>query len=131
MLYSCLPLLSLLFVIMQLISSSTVILISNVLAVSGITFYYRQKRVRGMIKTYSQMHCTGKHLQHSSINLLVWLNVLVFVYELSGCRIEYCCNHINLKHIFPTFPQKWFANQKNKINKKWFGFYDLSCFLYI
>ena len=32
------------------------------------------KRVRGMIKTYSQMHRTDKYSQHSSIIWPVWLN---------------------------------------------------------
>ena len=32
------------------------------------------KRVRDMIRTYSQMHRTDKYSQHSSIIWLVWLN---------------------------------------------------------
>ena len=32
------------------------------------------KRVRGMIRTYSQMHRTYKYSQHSSIIQTVWLN---------------------------------------------------------
>ena len=32
------------------------------------------KRVRDMIKTYSQMHRTDKYSQHSSIIWPVWLN---------------------------------------------------------
>ena len=32
------------------------------------------KRVRDMIKTYSQMHRTDKYSQHSSIIWLAWLN---------------------------------------------------------
>ena len=39
------------------------------------------KRVRDMIRRYSQVHCTDKYSQHSLIILSVWLNV--FVYELN------------------------------------------------
>ena len=51
------------------------------------------KRVRGMIRTHSQMHRTGKYSQHSSIIWPVWLNGWVFVYELSGCGFESSCSH--------------------------------------
>ena len=52
------------------------------------------KRVRDMIRTYSQMHRTEKYSQHSSIILSVWLNGWVFVYELSGCGFESSCSHL-------------------------------------
>ena len=42
------------------------------------------KRVRDMIKTYSQMHRTDKYSEHSSIIWPVWPNGCVFVYELSA-----------------------------------------------
>ena len=32
------------------------------------------KRVRDMVRPYSQMHCTDKYSQHSSIIWPVWLN---------------------------------------------------------
>ena len=51
------------------------------------------KRVRDMIKTYSQMHRTDKYSQHSSIIWPAWLNGWVFVYELSGCGFESSCSH--------------------------------------
>ena len=54
------------------------------------------KRVRDMIKKYSQMHRTGKYSQHSSIIWPVWLNGWVFVYELSGCGFESSCSQIRL-----------------------------------
>ena len=46
------------------------------------------KRIRDMIRTYSQLHRTGKYSQHSSIISGVWLNGWVFVYELSGSGFE-------------------------------------------
>ena len=46
------------------------------------------KRVLEMIITYSQMHLTDKYSQHSSIIWPVWLNGLVFVYDVSGCGFE-------------------------------------------
>ena len=52
------------------------------------------KRVRNMIKTFSQMHCTGKYSQHSSIIWPIWL---VFVYELSVCGFESSCSHLNFR----------------------------------
>ena len=55
------------------------------------------KRVRDMIKTYSQMHRTDKYSQHSSIIWPVWLNGWVFVYELSGCGFESSCSHLNVR----------------------------------
>ena len=55
------------------------------------------KRVRDMIRTYSQMHCTDKCSQHSSIIWLVWLNGWVFVFELSGCGFESICSRLNFR----------------------------------
>ena len=56
------------------------------------------KLVRDMIKTYNQMHRTDKYSQHSSIIWSVWLNGWVFVYELSGCGFESCCNHLIFRY---------------------------------
>ena len=61
-----------------------------------------------MIITYIQMHRTDKSSQHSSIIWLVWLNGLVFVYELSGCGFESRCCHLNSfcieeSHFFQNF----------------------------
>ena len=56
------------------------------------------KRGRDMIRTYSQIHRTDKYSQLSSIIWPVWLNGSVFVYELSGCRFESCCSHLNLRY---------------------------------
>ena len=50
------------------------------------------KRVRAMIRIYSQMHRTDKYLQHSSIVWLVWRNGWVFVYKLSGGGFEPRCS---------------------------------------
>ena len=56
------------------------------------------KLVCDMIITYSQMRDTDKHSQHSSIIWLIWLNGLVFIYELSGCGFESCCSHLNFRY---------------------------------
>ena len=55
------------------------------------------KRVHDMIVTYNQLHRTNKYSQHSSVNLLVWQNGWVFVYELSGCGFESHCSQLNLR----------------------------------
>ena len=55
------------------------------------------KRVRDMMRTYSQMHRTDKYSQHSSIIWPVWLNGWVFVYELNGCGFESSCSHLNFR----------------------------------
>ena len=55
------------------------------------------KRLRDMIRTYSQIHRTGKYSQHSSIIWSVWPNGWVFIYELSGCEFESRCNHLNFR----------------------------------
>ena len=56
------------------------------------------KRVRNIIKTYSQFLRTDNYSQHSSIFWPVWLNGWVFVYEISGCGFESCCNHLSLTY---------------------------------
>ena len=56
------------------------------------------KRVHDIIVTYNQLHHTNKYSQHSSINLLVWQNGWVFVYELSGCGLESHCSQLNLRY---------------------------------
>ena len=43
------------------------------------------KRVRDMIRTYSQMHRTDKYSKPSSLIWAVWSNDWVFVYEVIGC----------------------------------------------
>ena len=48
------------------------------------------KHVPDMIKTYSQMHCTDNHSQHSSIIGPVWLNG----YKLSGCGFQSHCSQV-------------------------------------
>ena len=55
------------------------------------------KRVRDMVRTCSQMHCTDKYSQHSSIIWTVWQNGWVFVDELSGCGFEARCSHLNFR----------------------------------
>ena len=44
------------------------------------------------------MHHTDKYSQYSSIIWLIWLNVWVFVYELSGCGFESRCSHSNFRY---------------------------------
>ena len=58
---------------------------------------FTPKSVRDMIRTYSQMHGTDKYSQHSSVIWPVWLNGRVFVYELSSCRFESRCSHLNFR----------------------------------
>ena len=55
------------------------------------------KRVRDIIRTYSQMHRTDKYSQYSSIIWTVWLNGCVFVYKLSGCGFESRYSHSNYR----------------------------------
>ena len=56
------------------------------------------KLVRDMIITYSQMHRKDKYSQQSSIIWPVWQNILVFVYELSGCGFETRCCHLYFRY---------------------------------
>ena len=56
------------------------------------------KLVRDMIIIYSQMHRKDKYSQQSSIIWPVWQNILVFVYELSGCGFETRCCHLNFRY---------------------------------
>ena len=55
-----------------------------------------------MIRTYSQMHCTDKYSQHSSI-------ILASLAKLSGCGLESSCNRTKkqLDHFFLIIPQKY------------------------
>ena len=55
------------------------------------------KCIHDMIRTYRQMHHTGKYSQHSSIIWPVWLNDCVFIDELSGCGFKSSCNHLNFR----------------------------------
>ena len=66
-------------------------------SVDSIECGFTLERVRGMIRTYSQMHRTDKYSQHSSVIWPVWLNGWVFVYELSGCEFESSCSHWNFR----------------------------------
>ena len=49
----------------------------------------------GLTRTYSQMHGTDKHSEHSSIIWPVWVNGWVFVFELSGSWFASSCSHLN------------------------------------
>ena len=53
--------------------------------------------VRDMARTYSQMHRTNMYSEHSWIIWPVWPNGWVFVYELSGSRLESSCSHLNFR----------------------------------
>ena len=53
------------------------------------------KRVRDMIRTYSQMHRGDKYWQQSSIIRPVGVNDWVFVYEIIGCGFKSRCSHLN------------------------------------
>ena len=69
----------------------------RVWSVDSIECGFTLERVRGMIRTYSQMHRTDKYSQHSSVIWQVWLNGWVFVYELSGCEFESSYSHWNFR----------------------------------
>ena len=56
------------------------------------------KCVHDMIITSSQMQRTDKYSQHSSIIWPIWVNVWMFVYELSDCGFESSCCHLNFKY---------------------------------
>ena len=56
------------------------------------------KLVRDMIKTYSQMHRTGKYSQQSSIIWPVGTNGRVLVYELSCCGFESRCSRLIFRY---------------------------------
>ena len=73
--------------------SSKEILDIQVTIVCGFTL----KRLRDMIRTYTQMHRTDKCSQQSLIIWPFWLNSWFFVYELSGCGFESRCSHLNFK----------------------------------
>ena len=55
------------------------------------------KRVRDIIRTYSQKHRTDQYSRHSSIIWPVSLNGWVFVYELIGCGFGFSCSHLNFR----------------------------------
>ena len=56
------------------------------------------KCVRDMIRRYSQMQRINKYPEHSSTIWQVWPNYLVFVYELSGCRLEFCYSYLTFSY---------------------------------
>ena len=53
--------------------------------------------MRDIIRTYSQMHRTGKYSQHSSMICFVWLNDLVFIFELNACGLDFSYSHLYFK----------------------------------
>ena len=58
------------------------------------------KRVRDMIRIYSQLHCTDKYSQNSSIIWQVLLNNWMFVYKLRGCGLGSRSSHFFLFEIY-------------------------------
>ena len=60
---------------------------------ANIEYRFTLKRVRDIIRTYSQIHGTDKYLKQSSLLWLVGLNHSVFLDELSGCGFESRCSH--------------------------------------
>ena len=58
------------------------------------------KYIRETIITYSEMHCTSKYLQYSSIIKPVCLNGWLFVYELSGCGFEPRCSQMEIHFVW-------------------------------
>ena len=65
------------------------------------------KRVRDIIRTYSQMHSTDKYSQYSLIVCPVWLNGWVFVYELSGCEFESRCRAMFINKLSILVKKSW------------------------
>ena len=59
---------------------------------------FTMNRLRDMLRIYSQLQRTDKYSQHRSIDWPVWLNVWVFVYELSDCGIEPRSNQFNFRY---------------------------------
>ena len=55
------------------------------------------KRVRDMVRIYSQMHLTDKYSQHTSIIRPVLLNFWLFVYEVSGSAFEFRWSGLNFR----------------------------------
>ena len=49
--------------------------------------------------TWIEIKCISQISTHnSSIICQVWLNGWVFVYELTGCRFEFHCSHLNVRY---------------------------------
>ena len=55
------------------------------------------KWVRDIKRTCSQMYCTGKYSQVSSIIWSLWPNSWLFIYELSVCGSESSCSHLSFR----------------------------------
>ena len=55
------------------------------------------KRIRDMIRTYSQMHRTDKYSQYNSIIWPFWRKSWRFVYEVSGGVSESSSSHLNFR----------------------------------
>ena len=55
------------------------------------------KRVRNMIRTYSQIHHTYKYSEHSSIIWSLWPNDLVFVYKIIDYGFQSTCSPFNFR----------------------------------
>ena len=83
-------------------SGSTLYSCLNFKELLAIECGFTLKRVRDMIRTYSQMHRTDKYSQHSSIIWPVWQNGSVFVCELSGCGFESSCSHLKTSDFAPA-----------------------------
>ena len=56
--------------------------------------HIQSKRVYDMIKTHNHTHHTDKYSQHSPIIWLFWLNVWVFVSDISGYWLGPLCSHL-------------------------------------
>ena len=87
------------------------------------------KRVRDMIRIYSEMHGTDKCLKHSSVVWPVWLDGWVFVYQLCGSGSSTVAVTLSKISPFNSFmtevsiiwkPVHWFAEQ---ISNQWTDFY--------
>ena len=57
--------------------------------------WFTLKRVRDVIRAYSQMHRRDKYSRHSPIIWPAWPNGWLFVYELGGCGFGSSWSHLN------------------------------------
>ena len=93
------------------------------------------KCVREMTRTYIQMHRTDKYSQ--ILGRPVWINVWVFVYELSGCGFESSCMLRKSRNfIFTTLSlsgasQYGVIKSKNLPSNKWVKFHNQYFFQFL
>ena len=60
-------------------------------------FGFTLKRIRHMVRTYSQMQCTDKYSQHNWIIWPVWLNSWWLIYKLSDWGFKFRCSYLKFR----------------------------------